>query len=299
MSEDDAPWAALGLREEAAVFESASQNARVLTEGWVAASLVCPNCGAQPITRFAANRPVADVLCDAGSEAYELKSQKVRLGARVVDGAWATMTARLQAQNNPNLLVMRYDRARAQVCDLIVVPKPFFTPGVIERRKPTQPKGRANPWVGCNILLGEVPEAGEVAVIREGVAPPRTEVIARFRGTLFLRAAGAGARGWMIEVLKRVERIGADASSLDDVYAFEGRLAAIYPANANVGGRRAGGSCRCCGMRGWSCSKGGGGIGGRGGIRAPAARGARGTGRGSAAVLARLKGRFALRCARP
>ena len=42
------------------MFASASQNARVLTEGWVAASLFCPNCGAQPITRFAANRPVAD-----------------------------------------------------------------------------------------------------------------------------------------------------------------------------------------------------------------------------------------------
>ena len=168
---------------------------------------------------------------------------------------------------------MRYDRARAQVCDLIVAPKPFFTPEVIERRKPTHPKGRANSWVGCNILLGEVPEAGEVAVIREGVALPRTEVIARFRETLFLRAAGAGARGWMIEVLKRVERIGADAFSLDDMYAFEGRLAAIYPGNANVGGRRAGGGCRCCGRRGWSCSRGGGGIGWRGGIRAPAARG--------------------------
>ena len=86
---------------------------------------------------------------------------------------------------------MRYDRARAQVCDLIVAPKLFFTPEVIERRKPTHPKGRANSWVGCNILLGEVPEAGRVAVIREGVALPRTEVIARFRRTLFLRAVGA------------------------------------------------------------------------------------------------------------
>ena len=174
---------------------------------------------------------MADFLCDAGSEAYELKSQK----ARVVDGAWATMTARLQAQNNPNLLVMRYDRARAQVCDLIVAPKPFFKPEVIERRKPTHPKARANPWVGCNILLGEDPEAGKVAVIREGVALPKTEVIARFRETPFLRAAGAGARGWMIEVLKRVERIGADAFSLNDMYAFEGRLAAIYPGNAQRG----------------------------------------------------------------
>ena len=234
MSEDDAPWATLGFREEAAVFESASQNARVLTEEWVAGALFCPNCGAQPMTRFAANRPVADFLCVACSEEYELKSQKARLGARVVDGAWSTMTARLLAQNNPNLLVMRYDARRSRVSDLIVVPKPFFTPEVIERRRPTHPKGRSNPWVGCNILLGEVPEVGKVALVREGVALPKAEVLARFRRTLFLRAEGAGARGWLIEVLKCVERIGAEAFTLDDVYAFEGRLAALYPGNRNV-----------------------------------------------------------------
>ncbi|MBE7219678.1 MAG: restriction endonuclease, partial [Caulobacteraceae bacterium] len=89
-------------------------------------------------------------------------------------------------------------------------------------------------WVGCNILLGEVPEAGKVAVIREGVALPKAEVLARFRETLFLREAGSGARGWLIEVLKVVERIGAPAFSLDDVYAAEDRLARLYPGNSNV-----------------------------------------------------------------
>lgn len=150
MSEDDAPWANLGLREEAAEFTSEAQNARVMTEGWVAASLFCPNCGAQPISRFAANRPVADFLCDTCSEEYELKSQKARLGARVVDGAYATMTARLQADNNPNLLVMRYDRRRACVSDLIVVPRQFFTPEIIERHRPLSPTARRPGWTGCD-----------------------------------------------------------------------------------------------------------------------------------------------------
>ena len=168
------------------------QNARGLTEGCVAASPSCLNCGAQPISRFAANRPVAEFLCDTCSEEYELKSQKSRLGARVVDGAWAIMTARLQADNNPNLLVMRYDRRRAAVSDLIVVPKQVFTPEVIERRKPLAPTARRAGWTGCNILLGEVPEAGKVAVIREGVALPKAEVLARFRETLFLREPGLG-----------------------------------------------------------------------------------------------------------
>ena len=210
----------------------------MLTEGWVSASLFCPNFGAQPITRFAANRPVADFLCDTCSEEYELKSQKARLGARVVDGAWATMTARLQAQNNPNLLVMRYDRRRSRVSDLIVVPKQFFTPEVIERRKPLAPTARRAGWVGCNILLGEVPEAGKVSMIREGVTLPKAEVLARFRETLFLRAAGAGARGWLIEVLKCAERLAAASPSggftLDDMYGFEARLGGLYPGDRNV-----------------------------------------------------------------
>ena len=100
--------------------------------------------------RFAANRPVADFLCGTCREEYELKGRKARLGARVVDGAWATMQARLQAENNPNLLVMHYD-ARAAVTDLIVVPKKFFTPEVAERRKPLAASARRAGWVGCNI----------------------------------------------------------------------------------------------------------------------------------------------------
>jgi type II restriction enzyme len=43
----------------------------------------------------------------------------------------------------------------------------------------------------------------------------------------------AGARG-LIEVMKCVEAIGRAAFTLDDVYAFEDRLAALYPGNNNV-----------------------------------------------------------------
>lgn len=78
-----------------------------------------------------------------------------------------------------------------------------------------------------------------MALIREGVTTPKPEVLARFHETLFLRAKGHGARGWLIEVLKCAERAAAAGGSsggfgLDDVYAFEGRLAALYPANRNV-----------------------------------------------------------------
>ena len=58
MAEDDAPWSNLGFAEEAAVFKGPTQNARVLSEGWVAANAFCPSCGATPLTAFPANSPV-------------------------------------------------------------------------------------------------------------------------------------------------------------------------------------------------------------------------------------------------
>ena len=50
MAEDDAPWSNLGFAEEAAVFKGPTQNARVLSEGWVAAHAFCPSCDATPPT---------------------------------------------------------------------------------------------------------------------------------------------------------------------------------------------------------------------------------------------------------
>jgi type II restriction enzyme len=63
----------LGFEERAAVFESASQNARVWTEQWVGARLFCPNCGAASLSHYPANRAVADFHCAACREQFELR----------------------------------------------------------------------------------------------------------------------------------------------------------------------------------------------------------------------------------
>lgn len=57
-------------------------------------------------------------------------------------GAWTTMTARVQAENSPNLVLMSTDAGRSRVTDLIVVPRRFLTPEMIERRKPLAPTAR-------------------------------------------------------------------------------------------------------------------------------------------------------------
>ena len=129
---DEKPWAHLGFAEEQAPFEGPTQKARFWTEAWVARSLFCPNCGAATISRFPANRRLADFECRGCSEEYELKAQKSRFGAKVLDGAYGAKLQRLEAANNPNLMLMNYDAARLRVTDLIVVPKHFFTAGIIE-----------------------------------------------------------------------------------------------------------------------------------------------------------------------
>lgn len=154
MGQDDIPWSNLGLAEEAAVFKGPTHNARVLSEGWIAAYGFCPSCGATPLAAFVANSPVADFHCGFCAEGYELKAKKGRPGRERLDGAYAKMTARLAARNNPSLMVMRYDGGRLRVTDLIVMPRHVFVQSIIEPKTSTWPRGRSAPWEGCGILIG-------------------------------------------------------------------------------------------------------------------------------------------------
>jgi type II restriction enzyme len=152
----------------------------------------------------------------------------------VVDGAYATMMGRLAASNNPNLILMNYDKAEFSVTDLFIVPKQFFTQEVIEQRKPLSPTARRAGWVGCNIRLDQVPASGKVYLVRERQLMPRAEVLERWRSTLFLRGATAEARGWLIEVMKCVEQLGLATFGIEDAYSFEEHLSRLYPNNQNV-----------------------------------------------------------------
>lgn len=234
MAEDDIPWSNLGFAEEAAVFKGATQNARVLSEGWVAAHGFCPSCGAAPLTAFAANSPVADFHCGVCAEEYELKATKGRIDRKLVNGAYGAMKARLAAANNPSLMVMGYDKARTRVTDLIVVPAHFFTEAIIEPRKPLSMTARRAGWQGCNILIGQVPLAGRISLIRTGLHVPKATVLDQWRSTLFLRDTKQTARGWLLAVMNAVEAIGRPEFTLDDVYAHEASLSALYPGNNNV-----------------------------------------------------------------
>ncbi|HEX4301776.1 MAG TPA: DpnI domain-containing protein [Rhizomicrobium sp.] len=224
----------LGFEEEQSPYDSGPQSARFWTEAWVHNQVYCPNCGQSKISKFENNRPVADFYCASCREEFELKSQKTKFGAKVVDGAFSTMRERLASSNSPNLMLMNYDRASLSVRNLLIVPKQFFVHETIEERKPLAQTARRAGWIGCNILLNRIPELGKVFFVRDGNALPKDEVLSRWQQTLFLRGEGVESRGWLIEVMKCVELIGKSEFDLDEVYAHEARLSHIYPDNHNV-----------------------------------------------------------------
>ena len=214
-------------------YESGSQKARVLTEAWAASQAFCPNCGAERLTKFQNNRPVADFYCTGCNEEFELKSQKASFGSRIADGAYGTMCKRLAARNNPNLMLLNYTPA-VGVDNLMIVPKHFFIQDVIEKRRPLGESARRAGWVGCNILLSRIPESGKIFIVRNKLVVDREAVLGQWRKTLFLRDESGASRGWLVNVLKCVDDIGAKEFNLDEVYAFETRLSGLYPMNRHV-----------------------------------------------------------------
>ena len=233
MQGDEEPVRQLGFEEAPAHFESASQIARVSTEAW-ARRVGCPSCGAPALDRMPNNSPVADLRCSACPEEYELKSTKGRFGPRVPDGSYATMRERLKARNNPHLMLLAYDPASSEATDVVVIPKHFFTLDLIEERKPLAATARRAGWIGCNINIARVPQAGRITLLKDRRWTPRNLVRDQWQSTLFLSETSLEARGWLLEVMAAVDRIGRSEFTLEDVYASEARLQLIYPANRNV-----------------------------------------------------------------
>jgi hypothetical protein len=224
----------LGFEESQSPYSSGSQSARAWTEAWVRAWAYCPHCGNARILSFPNNSPLADFFCGSCSEEFELKSQRGKFGAKVLDGEFNTKCQRLAANNNPNLLLMNYDLKSLAVVNLFIVPKHFFVRDIIEERKPLAPTARRAGWVGSKILLSQVPESGKIHIVQNGLVRAKELVLAEWQKTLFLRDESLESRGWLLDVMKCVESLGKREFTLDEVYAFERHLGELYPGNQNV-----------------------------------------------------------------
>lgn len=216
-------------------YTSASQKIRVLTESWVDQNIYCPNCGQLKIDQYPNNKPVADFFCANCNEDYELKSKKGMVGTKTVDGAYGSMIERLQSSNNPNFFLLNYGLRDYSIKNFLVIPKHFFVPEIIEKRKPLAPTARRAGWVGCNILLKSIPQTGKIFYVRDGQVKQKEHVLAAWQKTLFLREEKeVSTKGWLLDVMRSVEKIGTREFTLDDVYAFENELSKLHPENKHV-----------------------------------------------------------------
>ncbi len=216
-------------------YHSGSQISRVVTEDWVARNMFCPVCGAPVLGHYEANKPVADFFCDNCNSDFELKSKKSKtavISHKIGDGAYITMIERITSLRNPHLFVMTY--ANWQVNNLLLIPNYFFVPDIIEKRPPLKETARRAGWVGCNIEIGNIPESGKIFIIRKSRQEDKSKVVDQYQRTLSLQTTKIDARGWLLDVLKCVEKIPNDDFRLDDVYSFADELQEKHPDNKFV-----------------------------------------------------------------
>ncbi|MDD2487643.1 MAG: DpnI domain-containing protein [Candidatus Gracilibacteria bacterium] len=209
-------------------YKSNSQKARVMTEFWTGENIFCPSCGSA-ICHYNNNKPVADFYCDSCNEDYELKSGK-SLGTKIADGAYDTMISRLQDYNNPNFFFLNY-KINHQITNFVVIPKHYFTPEIIEKRKPLLETAKRAGWVGCNVLLSGIPESGKIFYIKNGENRDKNDVLNDWNKTLFLREKKLESKGWILDIMKCIEMLKKKEFTLQEVYNFEPILKQKYPNN--------------------------------------------------------------------
>ena len=217
--------------EIAKQFKNSSQKIRVLTEFWVKQNIFCPNCGSK-LSKFKNNKPVADFLCEKCSEEFELKSKNSKSpGNKIVDGAYHTMIERINSENNPNFFFLTYDKSTLIVNNFMIIPKFYFLPKIIEKRKPLSANARRSGWIGCNILLNEIPESGRIYFVKNSIIIDKSTVIGNWQKTIFLDKKDQNAKGWILDVMICIDKIRKNEFSLEDIYKFEPYLKAKHPNN--------------------------------------------------------------------
>ncbi|MBQ7454634.1 MAG: restriction endonuclease [Selenomonadaceae bacterium] len=217
----------------AANYKSASQKIRLMSETWLLSNAFCPCCGNEHIDKIRNNSPVADAYCNVCGEIFELKGKQNSIGSKIMDGAYSTMIERITSNINPQLFVMQYSPSLS-VTNLTFIPKFFFTPNIIERRKPLSSKARRAGWVGCNILYEKIPEQGKLPIIRDGKEADVAEVLRWYDKVKTLQTDNVNLRGWLLDVLNCVNEISSDVFKLQDVYKFAEQLSKNHSDNHNI-----------------------------------------------------------------
>lgn len=213
--------------------KSGCQIARRVTEGWASENLFCASCDSDSIRTLPHNSQAIDFACPSCSASFQLKAGRRWNERKIPDAGYNAMMRALESDSVPNLLVMQYT-VDWHVRNLLVVPSFFFTSAAIEKRKPLGPTARRAGWVGCNILLSEVADIGKIKLVSNGEPEDVSAVRKQYATVRPLADLGVGVRGWTLDVLRLVKRLGQRHFSISDAYKFATELSRLHPKNQNV-----------------------------------------------------------------
>jgi type II restriction enzyme len=219
--------------ELASKYKSGSQIARVLSEEWCSRELYCPACDCDHLSGSKPNSPVIDFTCANCEQAFQLKSLRKWNPMRVLDAGYEVMLRAIRADRTPNLLLLQYSSTWL-VQNLLLIPRMFFSRNVIEKRNPLGPQARRAGWVGCNILLSRIPPDGKITLVSSGVVSPKHRVREEFARVRRLGELPPSLRGWTLDILSAIRRLGKTDFSLQELYGFESDLKTLHPQNQNV-----------------------------------------------------------------
>lgn len=225
----------LSMRGEVAeAYTSGSQRARVVTELWGENHLYCPNCPSPKLERLSHNTKASDYTCTRCGAWYQLKGQKKIIGRTINDGAYETMVQAIREDRTPNFYFMHYDLTTWTVRNLFMIPSFAFPLSAVVKRNALGPSARRAGWVGCNFALDRIAPEAKIAMVMSGCIIPPANVRAKYSLLKPLKQLKAAERGWSLDVLNLIRKIGKPNFTNNDVYAFERELEILHPNNRNI-----------------------------------------------------------------
>ena len=215
-------------------YKSPQQCVRCVTEDWGEKNLYCANCDSDELTRLKHNTPTIDFNCPKCKALFQLKGRKNPIGGTLADAAYGKMREAVLRGAFPNLLALQYDADSWRVRNLTLIPNFAFSLSAVKKRPPLSATAQRHGWVGCNIILSNIPLDARVHLVHEGLIANPNDVRRQYRRLRPLERLQVEQRGWTLDILNVVRSLGKQEFNLDEVYESEAKLAKLHPANRHV-----------------------------------------------------------------
>lgn len=144
------------------------------------------------------------------------------------------MLQKIRTDETPNLIALHYDLSRWRVQNVFLVPHFAFSISAIEKRAPLAATARRAGWVGCNILLTEIPPDARIPLVENGNPINPKSARKQYAKVRPLEKLRPEMRGWTLDVLNLLRSLHKQSFTLADAYSLETHLAALHPANRHI-----------------------------------------------------------------